>query len=165
MLIRVLVIGLLLAGCVSGTESPGPTAAHPTAPEGSPTEPPATPTDGEPSASSSPEASVRAGFVRVRFRLQLTGGGVVSSTFGLEVHVVGEEGPGPEYLCSSHGGAPACREGFFDKEYDLPLDARVAYRFFQELDPSGSPYQDIRPMEFVVGPTTTLREQSYDVQP
>jgi len=155
----------LLAGCSSALESPAPTAAPASASASAPVEPAASPTAEESAASPSPEASVPEGFVRVRFRLHLTGGGIPSATFGLEVHEVGTNGSGPLYLCSSHGGAPACSEGFWEMAFDFPVGATVAYRFYQELDPSGSPYLDIFPKEFVVDPGSTVKTQSYDVQP
>jgi hypothetical protein len=158
--IRLATMVLLVAGC-GATATPAPSQAVASAPPATATSP-----IGEaPSATTSQQPTVAPGFVRVLFRLSLTGGGAVTATFGLDVHEVGQPSR-PVYLCSAGGAAPPCRDGgSYDTTFDLPIGSTVAYRFFQELDPSGSPFHDILPKEFVVDPNSTYKATSYDVQP
>ena len=165
-IVRFGLLALLLASCSTVPESPPPTAAPASvAPPATAAQTAEPPTE-VPTASLSPSPTVLEGFVRVTFRLLLTGGGVTTATFGVEVHEVGKAGTGPTLLCSAHGGAPACRDGgSYSIHDDLPLGATVDYRFYQELDASGSPYLDIFPTEFVADATSTLKTQSFDIQP
>lgn len=163
--VRLVIVAVMVAGC-----SATPTAA-PTEPisSGQGATPAATAVAADATSAgptASPEPSIPTGDVRVRFHLDLTGGGVPSATFGLEVHELGKPSSGPVLLCSAHGGAPACvNGGGYERFVDLPLGATVDYRFFQELDPSGSPSIDIFPKEFVVTATSTYKAQTFDIQP
>ena len=159
MLARIAVLALVLVGCAPGNPSPSP--VPPT------TVPTVTPTAASTIAAPtpSPAATVPEGFVRVRFLLRLTGGGVSSAAFGLDVGVVDGATFEPVVLCAYTGEPEACREGgSFDAFYDLPLGATVSYSFYQILDTDGDPRHVIEEDQFTVDEQTVERDVTYDIQ-
>jgi hypothetical protein len=158
---RLFVLAILVAGCGGGA----PTAAPPTAGPS-----PAATIAGAPSATVPPpsaapasaEPSVPEGFVRVTFKLKLTGGGSSAATMGVDVTEDGGETVST-ILCSSPDGTPTCQENrTSEASFVFPEGATIEYVWFQELAPENRIY--FQRNQFVADPSISEREITYDIQ-
>jgi hypothetical protein len=104
------------------------------------------------------------GSVTVTFRLTLTGQVPPDAAFALQDGIV-DGAQHAIYLCSYYGGYPICESGgTYDDVWSGPPGTRLSYRFWRELNASGTG-EAMEAGVLTVGLTGQVVSVTYDFQP